>query len=83
MIRLYPPEDGPWTHWASFYQYCCDKLKIKTDGRENANTLFRSFEIFLVDFGGRIIFPREDSWSIVCLEFNTEEDLVVFKLTFN
>jgi hypothetical protein len=76
-------EHEPDAHFAAFFLYCCDKLGISPDGSGNANKLYRSFQPYLTEFGGRIIFPEPDSWSIECLEFNTPEDLIMFKLKFN
>lgn len=85
-MRLYPPEDAPWTHWSSFYRYCLKEMGVQINlGSANPNLVFKSFKPYLEKYNGKIIWPHDDSlsWSIECLEFKTAEDLLIFKLTFN
>lgn len=84
--ELYPPKSGSWRHWQCFSKYCFDKVGRNQDGVYENRVYFRITGDVLSEFNGKIIWPNKDpdsTWSLDHLEFETEEDLVIFKLKFN
>lgn len=86
ITQLYPPELGTWTYWKNFAEYCFKDEGFKRDHLYEPKIFFDIAGKELSNFNGKIIWPNKDPnslWSMDHLEFNTEEDLLIFKLKFN
>jgi len=67
-----------WNHWSAFYKYC-DSYKSGQAYCDEMNLIARK----LRKFNGTIVYNTVNPPGIIGLEFNTDEDLLIFKLTFN
>ena len=84
-VRYYSTSGQPDYHWGAFFKYSLDRLGLVNDGRGNANQLFKAANSILYEFHGKIIWYNGDDtkYYFQCLEFDTIEDLLYFKLRFN
>jgi hypothetical protein len=83
---LDPSNPGDNIHWRSFSKYCSGKFGYKENLCYDISELLSTFDKVLGEFNGKIIYPNknpESEWVMDHLEFETEEDLLFFKLKFN
>lgn len=73
-----------WNHWTAFYTYCSSTnpvgIYLTRNGRQKE--MDKIAEI-LKKFNGELVYNTHSLPGIVGLKFNTTDDLLIFKLTFN
>jgi len=69
-------------HWANFYRYGCKKLEINERGNNNA--VLHLLLPLLKEYNGTYVWPGGETWRqyIIALEFESDEDMIIFKLRF-
>jgi len=80
MTIVYPIDDTKNPHWQALVKHC--EHKILPDN--NLEWFLIELKIVLGKYNGKMVIdePHPLKW-IKSLDFETEEDLIFFKLTFN